>query len=288
MSTNQDIISIVVEKLEGGDSLPKLCPGIQDHKLFQTTSFNIYDLAAFTVEKSGMVRARNCLEIVEEDSFICNNCAHLFYNTLKDDSPKNKEFVCPQCIAVFPSSQELRSHFKDHLLPPSKKDFKCLECNSAFQSLILLNEHHKNFHKTEVKKKNNYELKEDHSKHPPKKKYRFTVSEQQQPQLSLMSTSTSSLSSSSAAHRKELGFNICPECKMEFLSHPRMIEHCKEKHGEASTCHVLGCHIKLKWTSYYHHLKYVHNGESCRTHTCDSCGASYKTKTELTRHIVKH
>ena len=287
------------------------CHGIDENKLFTSIpDLSISDFHMIFIEKSGLVRSRNCLyrcvdnaKNVDEDVVglpsLCINCSNLFANVFEIpgiDPSSSSSFMCPICEKNCLNSSEIRSHVKSHIYS--------LDQHETDEPITIIKEEGSPYVRDDYDDSDNDEddylpsEKKTRESRKPKMKRRTYHDEDYEPEI--ISEPKNKLDPSSVCvpkerkkrsweGRKEIGFNICPVCKEEFTNNARMVIHCKKSHDpKGMECHYQGCRVKLKWQSYYPHVRLVHSGESRRSYMCETCGASYKTKTDMTRHMARH
>ncbi|XP_023346782.1 zinc finger protein 567, partial [Eurytemora carolleeae] len=79
----------------------------------------------------------------------------------------------------------------------------------------------------------------------------------------------------------------CSDCGDEFANQNSLSTHQSVVHRSTlEPCYM--CGKWMKKSSVSAHIRMVHKGDEQRTHLCNICGKSYKTKTDLDRHYTKH
>ncbi|KAG5666876.1 hypothetical protein PVAND_014884 [Polypedilum vanderplanki] len=83
-------------------------------------------------------------------------------------------------------------------------------------------------------------------------------------------------------HMETMPYN-CTICGKGF-SYERSFKQHELSHAKKLTCEI--CQKQLKPHAMYYHMKFKHSNE--RTHQCPLCDKTFKTKDNITRHIMRH
>lgn len=197
---------------------------------------------------------------------------------------QERPFTCPVCSKGFIQKYKLDLHLKFH---ENRREYKCDQCGSAFNDKQDLSRHNKNVHfpmatavmcdtcNKPFKNKRNLEM--HLHVHTGAKEFSCDVCGKQY-------STRESLRSHMKGHQYQFGCEICAKplgSYSAFIAHKRL----HDPNQKGYECDVCGKVLLFRATLEAHKLN-VHSTE--RPFKCDQCPKAFKTKGQLTNHVISH